>query len=403
MNQPKPDTAVHGPARGRAFHADCAGAGRRAAGRLSRRRGRGGRGRPRRRLQPALRRAVRRDRGGPGRQAAVGRRAERSGALERRPLPPPRRASWSSRSPFCRRRNGRGRGRLGRGALPRAVRGGADRRLPDRRPRPRRLQQPALADLDGADPGGGPGLRLGPGRSTRTTGPHCSTHWRRTIATGDGPWLRRHRFLRRRARCGGCTPGRRRFVVGDGELPATSARSRTSPIRCGPKQSLRDSEERLRPVVQNMHLGVTVAMGRRRSRAGERGGAGACIGLTEDRLLGKTSFDPQWDVVPRTSRLPVAEYPVPMAIRTGRPVHDWRWASPDRKTRDRVWRWPRRPAIRRRRPGPAGALCSFSDITARKRSPTRSGRGWSGRCRRRSGWRAWACWPAAWPTTSTTS
>lgn len=88
------------------------------------------------------------------------------------------------------------------------------------------------------------------------------------------------------------------------------------------------------------------------------------LGLTEDELLGRSSFDPTWNVVHHDgSPFPGETHPVPVAIATRKPVTDvvmgvWR---PRRK--DRAWltvaAYPRLDA--------AGAvvdcLCTFSDIT----------------------------------------
>ena len=49
----------------------------------------------------------------------------------------------------------------------------------------------------------------------------------------------------------------------------------------------------------------------------------------------------------------------------------------------------------------AGVIFTARDITDRKRAEEER-RGSRGRCCTRRSWRAWACWPAASPTTSTT-
>ena len=230
MNHPKPDTAAHGPPEVEQLHRRLrAGGGPpRPAGSRPRRRGRGGCGRLRRGLQPPLRRLVRRDRGRPGRQAALVPGAERLGAVG---TP----AAAAARGGRTGRRRAEDAGPDRRRALPRAVRGGADRRLPDRRPRPGHLQQPALADHDGADPGGGPGLRLGPGDPSRRPRARCSTTGAGRPRRGTGRGCGGIAFCRRRARCGGSTPGRRRCASRAGGCSATSAPSRTSPIKCRPR------------------------------------------------------------------------------------------------------------------------------------------------------------------------
>jgi PAS domain-containing protein len=45
------------------------------------------------------------------------------------------------------------------------------------------------------------------------------------------------------------------------------------------------------------------------------------LGLTEDQLLGKTSFDPEWKVIHDGSPFPSDTHPVPVAIATRKAVH----------------------------------------------------------------------------------
>jgi PAS domain-containing protein len=46
------------------------------------------------------------------------------------------------------------------------------------------------------------------------------------------------------------------------------------------------------------------------------------LGLTEDQLLGKTSFDPEWKVIHEDgSPFPGDTHPVPVAIATRKAVH----------------------------------------------------------------------------------
>ena len=60
------------------------------------------------------------------------------------------------------------------------------------------------------------------------------------------------------------------------------------------------------------------------------------LGLTEDQLLGKTSFDPYWNVIHSDgSPFPGHEHPVPMAIATQKPVRDVVMGVYRPKTHDR--------------------------------------------------------------------
>ncbi len=91
------------------------------------------------------------------------------------------------------------------------------------------------------------------------------------------------------------------------------------------------------------------------------------LGLTEDQLLGKTSFDPDWNVIHEDgSPFPGEWHPVPQAIATKQPIRNVVMGVYRPKTKDRVWLLV--SAI----PELDGAgnikqvICSFSDITARK-------------------------------------
>ena len=92
------------------------------------------------------------------------------------------------------------------------------------------------------------------------------------------------------------------------------------------------------------------------------------LGLTEDQLHGRSSFDPAWNVIHEDgSPFPGEEHPVPTALRTGRPVRSvvmgvWRPV-----TRDRVWLLVNAEPLTHSE-GASGpeVLCTFSDITSRQ-------------------------------------
>ena len=132
------------------------------------------------------------------------------------------------------------------------------------------------------------------------------------------------------------------------------------------EESLRENEDPYRSLVENFHLGVTVH-GPGAEVLQVNAAALAMLGLTEDQLLGKTPFDPEWDVVREDgSPLPGPEHPVPLAIRSGRPVNNMTVGVHRPKTRDRVWLLasadPQLDAEGRVR----RVVCSFSDITERR-------------------------------------
>ncbi|HVS34582.1 MAG TPA: PAS domain-containing protein, partial [Gemmataceae bacterium] len=74
-----------------------------------------------------------------------------------------------------------------------------------------------------------------------------------------------------------------------------------------------ENEERCRSLIENFHLGVTVH-GPGAEVLQANAAALAMLRLTADQLLGKTSFDPNWDVVREDGTpLPGPEHPVPQA------------------------------------------------------------------------------------------
>ena len=88
------------------------------------------------------------------------------------------------------------------------------------------------------------------------------------------------------------------------------------------------------------------------------------LGVTMDQLLGRTSYDPDWDVVRLDgTSLAGSEHPVPQAIRTRSPVEDVVMGVSRPGPADRVWL--KVSAVPRLLPDGqvADVLCTFSDIT----------------------------------------
>jgi PAS domain S-box-containing protein len=92
------------------------------------------------------------------------------------------------------------------------------------------------------------------------------------------------------------------------------------------------------------------------------------LGLSEDQLLGRSSFDPEWNVIHEDGTdFPGPQHPVPQALATHQSVRDVVMGVFRPATRDRVWLLVNAiPML-----GPDGlvrmVICTFSDITERKR------------------------------------
>ena len=86
------------------------------------------------------------------------------------------------------------------------------------------------------------------------------------------------------------------------------------------EQKLRESELKFKNLVNDMPVGVLL-QGPHSEMLLSNPKALELLGLTEDQLLGKTSFDPDWNVIHEDgSPFPGETHPVPQAIATGLPV-----------------------------------------------------------------------------------
>ncbi len=97
------------------------------------------------------------------------------------------------------------------------------------------------------------------------------------------------------------------------------------------------------------------------------------LGLTEDQLHGRSSFDPSWNVIHEDGSTFLGdEHPVPTAFRTGRAVRNVVMGVWRPMTRDRVWLLVNAEPIARADDSDSPAarvvevLCTFSDITSRQ-------------------------------------
>ncbi len=93
------------------------------------------------------------------------------------------------------------------------------------------------------------------------------------------------------------------------------------------------------------------------------------LGLTEDQLLGRTSYDPRWLALHEDgSPFPGETHPVPQAIRTKQPVYNVVMSVYRPTTDNRVWlRVDAVPQMNAHQEI-VRVVCSFIDITARKQA-----------------------------------
>jgi len=100
---------------------------------------------------------------------------------------------------------------------------------------------------------------------------------------------------------------------------------------------LKLSDERVRNLIENLNVGI-LQQGPQAEILLTNAKALELLGLTEEQLLGKTSFDPDWNVIHEDgSDFPGSTHPVPVAIATQKPVRDIVMGVYRPKTKDREW------------------------------------------------------------------
>jgi len=109
----------------------------------------------------------------------------------------------------------------------------------------------------------------------------------------------------------------------DGKTPlATIAQGQDITKRKAAEEALRESEEEYRRLVEDMQVGVLL-QGPQSEILMCNHKALELLGISEDQLLGKTSFDPEWNVIHEDgSPFPGPTHPVPQAIASKRSVRN---------------------------------------------------------------------------------
>ncbi|GAB4516154.1 MAG: hypothetical protein Tsb0020_34810 [Haliangiales bacterium] len=134
------------------------------------------------------------------------------------------------------------------------------------------------------------------------------------------------------------------------------------------REALRDSERRLRELIRDIRIGVLV-QGPQAEILQCNEAALTALGVTEDQLLGRSSFDPEWNVIREDGSLfQPHEHPVPQALARRESVTDVIMGVYRPGQGDRAWLLVNAMV----QPDADGELrsvvCSFTDITARKRA-----------------------------------
>lgn len=129
---------------------------------------------------------------------------------------------------------------------------------------------------------------------------------------------------------------------------------------------VKESEKKFRSLVNNMDVGVLL-QGPQAEIILSNPKALELLGLTEDQLLGKTSFDSDWNVIHEDgSDFHGSMHPVPQAIATKQAVNNVVMGVYRPKSKDRVWLLVDAEPELNEDGNVVNVVCTFIDITERK-------------------------------------
>ena len=134
------------------------------------------------------------------------------------------------------------------------------------------------------------------------------------------------------------------------------------------KEEAEINEKKFRNLVWDMSVGVLL-QGPQAQMWLSNPAALELLGLTEDQLMGKTSFDPYWNVIHEDgSPYPGPTHPVPKAIEEGRPVRNVVMGVYRPEKKDRVWLLVDAIPETDEKGKVLQVVCTFINITALKQA-----------------------------------
>lgn len=155
----------------------------------------------------------------------------------------------------------------------------------------------------------------------------------------------------------------------EGTLVSSTIRDVTERKRA--EQALRESEARFRALFQSVPVGVVVS-GPHAEVLSSNPAARDLLGVTEEQLLGTTSFDSKWNCTYEDgSPCPGPEHPIPQAIATRQPVLNMVLGVDRPALEDRAWLLVNAQPQVEKDGNVTQVICSFEDITNRKSAEER--------------------------------
>jgi PAS domain S-box-containing protein len=151
-----------------------------------------------------------------------------------------------------------------------------------------------------------------------------------------------------------------------GELTGVQAVGVDSTDRIVTLEKLKESEERFRTLIRDIGIGVLLQGPKSEIFLNNKASLDL-LGLSEDQLLGKTSFDKSWNIIHEDgSEFSGQEHPVPRAIKTKQAVRGAVMGIYRQSKKDRAWLLvdaiPRLDAHGE----VSNVICTFNDITQLK-------------------------------------
>ena len=134
------------------------------------------------------------------------------------------------------------------------------------------------------------------------------------------------------------------------------------------EEALKSSNEQLSFLVSEMQVGVLL-QGPKAEMLMSNRKAIELLGLSEDQLLGLSSFSPEWNVIHEDGSLfPGQTHPVPQSIKTKKPVIDVVMGVYRPETNNRVWLLVSAVPQLNSDGNIKQVVCTFIDISKRKRA-----------------------------------